>query len=112
LVSIRYEQKIYKSHFLQGNEADKYLYKKYCNKLTKIKVLAKKSYYYKDQFSKHKTDPCKTWDIIHRALPVNKSRKNKRIIEKIIVNNDEILANSQIAQAFNQHFDNVRKKTG
>jgi len=28
----------------------------------------------------------------------------------IVVNNEEVLANSQIAQAFNQHFVNVGKK--
>jgi len=49
-------------------------------------------------------------EIIPRALPINKSRKNKSIIEKTVVNNEEILANSQIAQAFNQHFVNVGKK--
>jgi len=31
-------------------------------------------------------------------------------VEKIVVNNEEILVNSQIAQAFNQHFVNVEKK--
>jgi len=60
LVSIRYKQKICKSHFLQENEAEKCLYKKYCYKLTKIKVLAKKNFYYKDQFFRHNADPRKT----------------------------------------------------
>jgi len=48
------------AHFLQGNESEKCFYKKkYCNKLTKIKALTKKSYY-KDQFSRHRSDPRKT----------------------------------------------------
>jgi len=39
---------------------------------------------------------CKTLEIIHEALPVNKSRKKKHI-KKLVRNNQEILNGTEIA---------------
>ena len=45
LKSIKTKQKLYLSHFVNGNLEQKQLYKKYANKLTKVKFAAKKLYY-------------------------------------------------------------------
>ena len=45
LKSIKTKQKLYLSHFVNGNSEQKQLYKKYANKLTKVKFAAKKLYY-------------------------------------------------------------------
>ena len=45
LKSIKTKQKMYLSHFGKGNLEQKQLYKKYANKLTKVKFAAKKLYY-------------------------------------------------------------------
>ena len=42
LISIRNKQKMYKTHFLQGSNVCKMMYKTYSSKLTKVKNLAKK----------------------------------------------------------------------
>ena len=42
LKSIKTKQKLYLSHFVNGNLEQKQLYKKYANKLTKVKFAAKK----------------------------------------------------------------------
>ena len=40
LKSIKTKQKLYFSHFVKGNSEQKQLYKKYANKLTKVKFAA------------------------------------------------------------------------
>ena len=45
LKSIKTKQKLYLSHFVNGNSEQKQLYKKYANELTKVKFAAKKLYY-------------------------------------------------------------------
>ena len=45
LISIRNKHKMYKTHFLQGSNVCKMMYKTYANKLTKVKSLAKKLYF-------------------------------------------------------------------
>ena len=44
-VSIRHKKKMYRSHYICGDEAMKKAYKIYSNKLTKIKATAKKLHY-------------------------------------------------------------------
>ena len=43
LISIKNKQKLFKTCFLQGNDFQKNFYKKYANKLTRIKALSKKN---------------------------------------------------------------------
>ena len=43
LVSIKYKQKLYRSHFLSNDVDKKTYYKQYSNKLNKIKTKAKKN---------------------------------------------------------------------
>jgi len=39
---------LYTSHFVKENSAQKIYYKRYANKLTKIKFIAKQNYYQKE----------------------------------------------------------------
>ena len=45
LSSIKHKQKLYRTHFLKGDSTDKCFYKKYANKLTRVKTLSKKRYF-------------------------------------------------------------------
>jgi len=45
LKSIRIKRKMFKSHYVNGNAAQKMIYKQFSNKLTKDKANAKKLYY-------------------------------------------------------------------
>jgi len=58
-VSIRCKKRMHKTHYIHGDETMKQEYKKYVNKLTKIKSIAKKKYY-ADELSKNKSNPRKT----------------------------------------------------
>ena len=42
LISIRKKQKLYKTHFLRGSDAEKEIYKRYSNKLNEVKYILKK----------------------------------------------------------------------
>ena len=42
------KRKLYKTHFLSGNSVQKIFYKKFSNKLTKMKTRAKHLYYEKE----------------------------------------------------------------
>ena len=44
---------MYKNNFLNGNDAQKLLFKTYSNKLTKVKRLSKKMYFYKEFDDNH-----------------------------------------------------------
>ena len=78
LISIKYKQKMYKTHYLNGTKAQKYFYKLYANKLTKIKNVAKK-YYYHDQLQINKNYSKRTWDIYYAHCYRKKSNKSARI---------------------------------
>ena len=40
---IKHKQRLYKTHFLKGNSSERQFYKKYANKLTRLKNLSKKT---------------------------------------------------------------------
>ena len=46
LKMIKLNQKLYKSHFLSGSKSDKLYFKQFTNKLTRMKTLSKKAFYY------------------------------------------------------------------
>ena len=76
MISIRKKNSTFESHFVNGNETQKYIFKLYSNKLTKIKTLSKKLFY-KSEFDKNKGDPRKIWKTIGSLLPSkNKSYNN------------------------------------
>ena len=68
LISIRKKNSMIKSHFINGSESQKFIFRQYSNKLTKIKTSSKRNYF-KVELEKNKNDPCKIWNIIRSLLP-------------------------------------------
>ena len=102
LISIKNEQKMYKNNFLNGNDAQKLLFKTYSNKLTKVKRLSKKMYFHKE-FDKNKNNCHKMWKTINSLLykksaDANSPPNNIKINGKIY---DNRLA---MAEHFNNFF--------
>ena len=78
LVSIRKKRILFKNTYLNGNSTQKAFFKKYSNKLTKIKSFAKKLYF-KKQLSENSGDPKKTWQILKTLIPqTGKSAKRRQ----------------------------------
>ena len=59
---------MFRTHFIEGNLAERTLFRRYSNTLTRIKVLSKKIHFY-SEFARDKKNPRKTWVIIRSALP-------------------------------------------
>ena len=72
LKSIKTKQKLYLSQFVKGNLEQKQLYKKYANKLTKVKFAAKKLYY-QDKLETSKNNTSEVWRIIKSLLSFSRS---------------------------------------
>ena len=70
LISIKNKQKMYKNNFLNGNDAQKLLFKTYSSKLTKVKRLSKKMYFHKE-FDENKNNCHKMWKTINSLLYKN-----------------------------------------
>ena len=67
MISIKNKQKMYKTHFVNGNTSQKQFYKAYANKLAKVKFKSKQLYYQDDLF-RNKTNKRKTWDVIKSLI--------------------------------------------
>ena len=64
---------MFRTHFIQGNLAEKTLFRLYSNTLTSIKALSKKIYFCSEFACKK--NPRKTWKIIRSALPCKTNRE-------------------------------------
>ena len=84
LKSIKTKQKMYRTHFHSNNIEKVNQYKRYSNKLNKVK-LESKNYYYNTQFAKCKNNLKATWKLIGSII----KRKTKGQIRptKITINN-------------------------
>ena len=102
LIPITRKQKLCKSHFLNGSNAQKIIYKKYDNKLTKIKFAAK-TLYYKKEIEESTANPSKMWNMIKSLLPSNTN--SPPAPDKIHVNNhvDTVTDAMRIVNIFNQY---------
>ena len=92
---------MYKNNFLNGNDAQKLLFKTYSNKLTKVKRLSKKMYFHKE-FDEKKNNCHKMWKTINsflykKSTDANSPPNNVKINGKI--------CNNQLAMA--EHFNNL-----
>ena len=106
LISIKNKQKLFKTCFLQGNDFQKNFYKKYANKLTRIKALSKKMYYI-EAFSQRKNNPRELWKLIKSVIPSKKTPHQPR---KLLIENRVIEDPTEIAQHFNNYFSEIGKK--
>ena len=103
LNSAHKKQKMYKTHFLNGNNESRLFYKKFANKLNKTKFAAKKRCLLQ-QFDQNKSNPRKTWKVINSLLTKTKSNYTPTRIQ---VNDNVLDSTSQIAENFNNYFCNI-----
>ena len=108
LISIKNKQKMYKTHYLNGTKAQKYLYKLYANKLTKTKDLAKKYYYY-DQLQINKNNSKGTWDVLRSLLPSKIKQAGPHTLKTNQNDGSNITDAFEIAQEINSYFINIGK---
>ena len=92
---------MFKSHFINGNAAQKFLFKNYSNKLTKIKAISK-SLFYKNELSKNNNDPKKVWNLIRFLIPPNKKSSNST--------NQEVNLNPNLTEKFHDFFCAIGEK--
>ena len=104
LVSIKYKQKLYRSHFLSNDVDKKTYYKQYSNKLNKIKTKAKKTFYY-NLFKNNCKNPCKTWSTINSVLHTKDDTKSTPY--KLNINNRTIIDPTVISNCFYNYFSEV-----
>ena len=93
---------MHRSHYILGDEAMKCEYKKYLNKLTKIKSIAKKQYF-TDELKKNKSNQQKTWEIL-RSLLSGKLTKPSGLPTTVNINGNKITDQQTILHEFNKFF--------
>ena len=99
---------MYKTHYLNGTKAQKYHYKLYANKLTKIKDLIKK-YYYHDQLQINKNNSNGTWDILRSLLPSKIKEAGPHTVKTNQNDGCNITDAFEVAQEINSYFTNIGK---
>ena len=104
LNSIKTKQKMFKTHFLSHDQVKVNFFKKYNNKLNKIKELAKRTYF-STQFYLSKEDIKMTWKLI--GMIINRKKKSNIIIPKLLHNNRCYTDKQSICEQLNTYFINV-----
>ena len=104
LISIKHKQKLYLSHFINGNTEKRNFYKKYVNKLNKIKFSSKQMYY-QDELYKSKNNAFKTWKVIKSLLSC--SQNSSTTPNEIKYNGNLITGSETISESFNSYFSEV-----
>ena len=109
LTSIKKKNFVFKTHFLYGNASQKLFFKRYSNKLTKIKAMFKRSYF-KSKLQNHQGDAKKTWEILRKLLPaLGKTSKIPTTSSQI----SEICGNCSVTdkcEEFNNFFCSIGEK--
>ena len=106
LKSIKTKQKLYLSHFVNGNSEQKQLYKKYANKLTEVKFAAKKLYY-QDKLETSKNNTAEVWRIFKSLL--SSSRSDGSLPQKLRHNKTFTTNPTLFANNFNDYFSDIGK---
>ena len=94
-VAIKTKQKMFKTHFLSHDQVKVNFFKKYSNKLSKIKELVKQTYF-STQFYLNKED-----------MIINRKKKSNIIIPKLLHNNRCYTDKQSICEQLNTYFINV-----
>ena len=103
LISIKNKQKLFKTCFLHGNNFQKTVYRKYSNKLTRVKSLLKKLYY-NQAFSRRKNNPRELWKLIKSVIP---SQKRPIQSTKLLTDNGVIEDPTKISEHFLNYFSEI-----
>ena len=91
---------MFRSHFISGNNLQKHYFRRYSNKLVKIKTLSKKLFHHKE-LKKSKNDGRKTGEIIRTALP---TKPNCSPPTSLTTNDSSIYNPCKISNHFNNFF--------
>ena len=110
LKSLKQKQKLYSSHFINGNNVSKQYYKKYSSLLTRIKERRSKSLHYQNVLNDVKFDSCGTWKVIKELLTASPKRSLNHFIylletDGVNLNNAEDNANT-----LNNYFSTIGEK--
>ena len=104
LTSIKHKQKLYISHFIKGDTGRQNVYKKYANKLTKIKFISKQMYY-QEELNKSKNNAFKTWSVIKSLFSCSQNSSEQ---PELINHKGKVLTDSQtISDSFNAYFSTI-----
>ena len=98
------KNKAYYNYIRHPNEANKIKYKK-LKIFVEKHVRKAKNEYYTSYFKKYSHDSRKQWSMINKIL--NRKRKSKNTVNKLLVNGEILNDTSDIAEAFNEYFVNV-----
>ena len=96
LTSIKTKSKFFKKYY-KSNSSDsskKQQYKKYLNKLTHIKNIAKRSYY-ENLIKKNKRNPFQTWSIIKDIIDFKNSTNKAKLSFTIMIRDEKIKTDSK-----------------
>ena len=102
MTSIKKKQKLFKTHFLSNDQDKIKEYKLYCNKLNKVKELAKKNYFRTTLGCNLKT----TWKLI--GVLVNKKSNSQVTIKKLLCDNKCYTHKVSIARKLNNYYINEK----
>ena len=101
LISIKHKQKLYLSHFINGNTEKRNFYKKYANELNKINFISEQMFY-QDELYKSKNNTFKTWKVIKSLLSC--SQNSSTTPNEIKYNGNVITGSETISESFNSYF--------
>ena len=80
--SIRNKKKLHQTFYVGGNAEQKLYYKKFANKLTKVKKLSKKLHFFKE-FETMSNNNHKLWKTINNLLPSKLSNSSAPKVIKV-----------------------------
>ena len=104
LKSIKTKHKLFNSSFLSKDPDKVKTYKKFNNKLNKIKETAKKNYF-KQQFEMNKSNLSATWKLI--GMLINRKKNRTQTLSKIVYHNKSYTGKQNICNVLNEYFTNV-----
>ena len=101
--SIKWKQKLHRTHYLQGTSVDRLHYKKFANLLTNIKKAAKALHY--ERLLKKNNNSTHIWNALRELLP---NKKAASTLPLLMQDGDQIAtAHKQSAELFNNFFVNI-----
>ena len=103
LISIKNKQKLFKTCFLHANNFQKTFYRKYSNKLTRVKSLSKKLHY-SQAFLQKKNNLRELWKLIKSVIA---SQKRPIQPTKLLTDNGIIEDPTKISEHFNKYFSEI-----
>ena len=106
--SIKRRQQLFKTHFLSKDFKKVKFYKKYNNKLKRVKDVAKKRYF-QEQFKLNRENLKTTWKLIGMIVNYKRNCGHPRIT-KLIHKNRCYTEKADIAHQLNTHFTNVGRE--